>query len=178
MCKQTTVGAPSGPLALVADPTGFGLWGSDEALACLSFYLADLPHAQINSHSRVIPAPDLLQSCVDWADMVYLASCFLCRRCLSPYVRHFLPPSCTGQQNIKWVGRMQKCHPEREYAFNLHTWRYSRNFDLDSEEWESQGFSLISLCSLFKFHLNQSKNPAAGLKAITQQLLLLGPNNT
>lgn len=47
--------------------------------------------------------------------MVYLASCFLCRRCLSPYVRHFLPPSCTGQQNIKLVGRMQKCHPERGY---------------------------------------------------------------
>lgn len=28
----------------------------------LSFYLADLPRAQINSRCRVIPAPDLLQS--------------------------------------------------------------------------------------------------------------------
>ncbi len=65
-------GALSVSLNLMVDPTGFGLWGSDEALACLSFYLADLPHAQINSHSGVIPAPDLLQSHVDCADMWFI----------------------------------------------------------------------------------------------------------
>lgn len=78
MLSRLPSGVQTVSLNLVAHPTGFGLWGSDEALACLSFCLADLTHAQINSHSRVIPAPDLLQSHVDCADLVYLASCLLC----------------------------------------------------------------------------------------------------
>ena len=55
-------------LLKMAEPTSLGLRGSDEALARLSLYLADWPHAEINSHSRVIPAADLLQSRVDRAD--------------------------------------------------------------------------------------------------------------